>query len=263
MNILEQIVISKKKEIQDRKNLFPLSILKESDFFDIPALSLKESIRDELHTGIIAEFKRKSPSKGIINDNASVVEVTRGYIRAGAVALSVLTDQPFFGGSREDLEQARKANNNPILRKDFTIDEYQVYEAKAMGADAILLIAEILTSDEIIELAELAHHIGLEVVLEIHNDKEIHKICEDVDIVGINNRNLVDFSVDIETSLKAVEKIPDQFVKISESGIDTPEVIHKLKNAGFNGFLIGEYFMKHQKPHETCKEFIDSINLTL
>ncbi|MBY0243865.1 MAG: indole-3-glycerol phosphate synthase TrpC, partial [Sphingobacteriaceae bacterium] len=230
----------------------------------IPFLSKPLVFRDFLldpnRSGIIAEFKRQSPSKGIINDTASVIEVTKGYNLAGASALSVLTDTDFFGGKTEDLLQARTANDIPILRKDFIIDEYQILEAKAWGADIILLIAAILTPQQIVDFGKLAQSLGLNVLLEVHNLEELERsICPNVDAIGINNRNLATFTVDIETSFGLVDKIPSEFLKISESAIDNPETIKKLKSVGFNGFLIGENFMKTQNPALAMQDFVRMI----
>lgn len=260
MNILEEIVAYKKQEVQERKELFPVKLLEQRTFFDTPTVSLKGYVLRADKSGVIAEIKRKSPSKGVINPNVSVERISIGYMQAGASALSVLTDTKFFGGKNEDLTEARKYNFCPILRKDFIVDEYQLLEAKAIGADAILLIAAVLDNAEIARLAKFAHSLGLETLLEVHNEKELSSINEHIDLVGVNNRDLASFEVDINTSIRLAELIPDNFVKVSESGIHAPEDIITLKKAGFNGFLIGERFMKTSRPEKACADFIEALN---
>ncbi|HEY8782793.1 MAG TPA: indole-3-glycerol phosphate synthase TrpC [Mucilaginibacter sp.] len=257
MNILDKIVANKKREVQYAKDNTSYTKLEESDFFHRDCYSFKEFLLDPERTGIIAEFKRKSPSKGIINDKASVKEVTGAYAAAGASALSVLTDRDFFMGRKADLIAARRANNIPILRKDFMIDEYQIIEAKSLGADIILLIAAILRPDEIQSLAVLAKSLGLNVLLEVHNLEELERsINPNLDAIGVNNRNLADFTVSVETSYKLAPHIPAEFLKISESAISNPETIKELKLAGFNGFLIGENFMKQEDPGKAMRDFV-------
>ena len=259
-NILDRIVEKKREEIALSKFEIPLFKLEQSEFFTRECFSLRDSILNPARTGIIAEFKRKSPSKGIINDKLSVQEVTNGYAAAGAAALSVLTDQSFFGGNNRDLIAARKANTIPVLRKDFMLDEFQIIEAKALGADIILLIASILNPNEIKMLAKCAKSLGMNVLLEVHNLDELNRsLCEDLDAVGVNNRNLGDFSVSIQHSFDLVDHIPSEFLKISESGISDPKKIADLKSAGFNGFLIGENFMKEVDPGKAMKEFVAQI----
>ncbi|GAC1308583.1 MAG: indole-3-glycerol phosphate synthase TrpC [Mucilaginibacter sp.] len=260
MNILDKIVINKKREVEHAKSLVAPAILQASDLFSRDCYSFKQFLLDPLRTGIIAEFKRKSPSKGIINDQVSVQEVTTAYADAGASALSVLTDADFFMGSKADILQARQANNIPVLRKDFMIDEYQVLEAKAWGADIILLIAAILTPAEIQNLASLAKSLGLNVLLEVHNLEELERnINPNLDAIGVNNRNLADFTVSVETSYALAPHIPKEFLKISESAISNPETIKQLKAAGFNGFLIGENFMKQEDPGMAMREFVTGL----
>lgn len=258
MNILNNIIEYKKIEVAKNKKLIPLAELKQTEFFNRTNYSLKQFLLDETKTGIIAEFKRKSPSKGIINNRAAVVEVTTAYTDHGASCLSVLTDNEFFGGSSVDLISAR-ANAIPILRKDFIIDEYQLTEAKAMGADAILLIAACLTPDRVKELAFFAKLLGLEVLLEIHTEQELQHMCNEVDMVGVNNRDLKTFSVDINRSIELSKKIPADKIKIAESGIDKPETIKIFKDAGFKGFLMGENFMKAEDPGEAFRQFTEKI----
>jgi indole-3-glycerol phosphate synthase len=259
-NILDRIVEKKREEIVISKLRTSLTELEQSEHFSRTCFSLPDFIINPALTGIIAEFKRKSPSKGIINDKLSVEDVTNGYAAAGASALSVLTDESFFGGNNRDLIAARKVNTIPILRKDFMLDEFQIIEAKALGADIILLIASILNPEEIKNLSRLAKSLGMSVLLEVHNLDELNRsLCEDLDAVGVNNRNLGDFSVSIQHSYDLVDRIPSDFMKISESGISDPRKIAELKKAGFNGFLIGENFMKEVDPGKAMKEFVAQI----
>jgi len=260
MSILDKIVENKRIEIAAAKKLVSHKELERSEFFGRETYSFHESLLHPERTGIIAEFKRRSPSKGIINDNVSVKDVTTGYASAGASALSVLTDKDFFMGEKADILEARRSNAIPILRKDFMIDEYQVLEAKAWGADIILLIAAILTPAEIHRLASQAKSIGLNVLLEVHNLEELQRsIDPNLDAIGVNNRNLADFSVSVETSFNLAEHIPAKFMKISESAISNPKVIRELKSAGFNGFLIGENFMKQPDPGLAMREFVAEL----
>jgi len=259
-NILDRIVEKKREEIVISKLRTSLIELEQSEYFSRTCFSLHDFIINPALTGIIAEFKRKSPSKGVINDKLSVEEVTTGYAAAGASALSVLTDESFFGGNTRDLVAARKVNNIPILRKDFMLDEFQIIEAKALGADIILLIASILSPNEIQNFSKLAKSLGMSVLLEVHNLDELNRsLCEDLDAVGVNNRNLGDFSVSIQHSYDLVDHIPSDFMKISESGISDPRKIAELKKVGFNGFLIGENFMKEVDPGKAMKEFVAQI----
>ncbi len=260
MNILDKIIAHKKKEIADRKALYPPPLLEQSIYFETPVVSLSKYLLREDKSGIIAEFKRRSPSKGDINLYATVERTSIGYMQAGASALSVLTDSHFFGGKNEDLTVARKFNFCPILRKDFVMEEYQLIEAKAIGADAVLLIAECLSKAQLQSLARTAKTFGMEVLMEIHSVGQLDKLCPEVDIVGVNNRDLTDFSVSIQTSLELSNAIPSEFVKISESGISEADAIVELKQAGFNGFLIGEHFMKTADPPASCAAFVAEIN---
>ena len=258
MNILETIIEHKRSEVRSRKSVVRTEDLEKTDLFSKPVLSVKDFLLDQSKTGIIAEFKRRSPSKGVINDNVDVVEVTKGYAKYGASCLSVLTDEQFFGGSDEDLVKAR-INHIPILRKDFVIDEYQIVEAKSIGADVILLIAACLTRAEVKRLAASAKNLGLEVLLEVHAEEELEHICEATEIIGINNRNLKTFAVDIERSLRMAEQIPLSKLKIAESGISNVEDILLFKRHGFHGFLIGENFMKTPDPAIAFSEFVSQL----
>jgi len=260
MNILEKIVEQKKKEVAERKSLYPVKLLEQSIFFASPTVSLKKYVQRKDLSGIIAEIKRKSPSKGAINPYVSIERTSIGYMQAGASALSILTDKEFFGGSNEDLMVARKFNYCPILRKDFTIDEYQIVEAKSIGADAILLISAILDPKQAKQLAYFAHSLGLEVLFEVHSAEELHpQLFSDVDLIGVNNRDLKSFDVSLDVSRKLVGMIPKELVKISESGISSTEAIDELRGIGFDGFLMGENFMKHSRPEVAAKEFIGKL----
>jgi len=259
MNILDTIIAHKKAEVATAKNIQSIQSLEKSSYFSADNISLKEYILRDDKSGIIAEFKRKSPSKGIINKTALVEIVTTGYSNAGASALSVLTDANFFGGTNQDVLAARKVNTLPILRKDFTIDEYQIIEAKSIGANAILLIAAVLTKTEIKQFTALAHNIGLEVLLEIHTTEELDKYIPEISVVGINNRNLKTFEVDFENAIRLAKSLPSDTVKIAESGISDYKNIDYLRAQGFDGFLIGENFMKTENPGQACSDFIEKI----
>jgi len=250
MNILEKIVERKYIEVAEAKKLKTISDLEKEELFSRVPVSLSTSLRSASSPQIISEFKRKSPSKGVINDSVNPETVTADYVKAGAAGLSVLTDIDFFGGSFDDFLKARKANPTiPMLRKDFIIDEYQLYEAKSIGADIILLIAACLNPKEIELLSKTAHSLGLEVLLEVHNADELKiSLFDTIDIVGVNNRNLKTFETSIETSIALSEQIPDSFVKISESGLKDAETILRLYKYGYKGFLIGETFMKTVNP---------------
>lgn len=258
MNILEKIIEQKKAEIAERKQRVPISVLERMERFSKPGFSLKKFLMDESKTGIITEFKRKSPSKGWINAEANPSAVTAGYAKHGASGLSVLTDEVFFGGSLNDLSLARE-NSIPILRKDFMIDPYQMVEAKAYGADVILLIAANLSPLEVKNLAAEAKNLSLEVLLEIHNESELDHICDDVDMVGVNNRNLKTFEVSIETSVRLSNLIPGNKIKISESGIGNADTIRELRKYGYQGFLMGENFMKASDPAAAFAVFAEQL----
>ena len=261
MTILDKIIAFKKTEITKIKAEVQIKKLVESPYFGREVFSLKKSLLEVGSTGIIAEFKRQSPSKGIINDTATIADVTNGYLDANVAAQSILTDTSFFGGSMADLMEARVINQQkPILRKDFIVDGFQIVEAKAIGADVILLIAACLTSEELKNYGNLATDLGLEVLYEVHTQEDLDKINDlDNKIIGINNRNLNTFEVDLENSIKLSNQIPDSSIKISESGISDPKIIMGLKEYGFQGFLIGETFMKQENPGEACLEFISQI----
>jgi indole-3-glycerol phosphate synthase len=258
MNILEQIIARKKEEVALHKALVAESVLKQMPFYKAPALSMASYLTMPGKTGIIAEFKRKSPSKGIINDSATVEAVTAGYAAHGASGLSVLTDSDFFGGSLQDLTAAT-VHETPILRKDFMIDPYQIIEAKAHGAEVILLIAACLTPAEVKHLAAVANDTGLEVLLEIHTKAELDHLCDNIDMVGINNRNLKTFEVDLAHSIALAKMLPAHLPKIAESGISDVSTIIELKKEGFDGFLIGENFMKTVDPAAAFAAFVADL----
>lgn len=260
MNVLDKIVSRKIEEVAEAKQKVSVAELALSESFSLKPLVFKDFLLDENRTGIIAEFKRRSPSKGLINGVVTVEEVTQAYSMAGASALSVLTDKDFFGGEPIDLLKARAVNQIPILRKDFIIDEYQILEAKSWGADIILLIASILTPMQIADFGKLAQSLGLNVLLEVHDLAELERsVCPHLNAIGVNNRNLGDFTVNIQTSFDLADKIPNDFLKISESAIDNPTVIKELRAVGYNGFLIGENFMKTPNPGSAIKEFVSQL----
>lgn len=261
MNILEEIVAHKRKEVDAQKELYPIKLLEQSTYFEGRPVSLRKYIKRDDKSGVIAEFKRESPSKGIINKHVSVEKTSIGYMQAGASGLSVLTDTKYFGGTIDDLKVARSFNFCPVLRKDFMIDEYQVLEAKSIGADVILLIAAVLKKEEIENLGGLAQSLGMEVLLEVHSEEELNSsISDKVDLIGVNNRDLKTFKTDIQTSKDLADKIPNEFVKVSESGLYEPSIVDELKQYGFEGFLIGEPFMMNGRPEKFAKEFIQQLS---
>jgi indole-3-glycerol phosphate synthase len=260
MNILDTIKAHKLKEVAALKSNTTVAELEKFPLFNSATHSLKKAVLSSVTGGIISEFKRKSPAKGNINLEANVLEITQGYANAGVSGLSVLTDELFFGAQFDDFRVARKNNTIPILRKDFIVDEYQIFESKAMGADVILLIAKILTKNQLQVYSTLAHELGLEVFLETHTETEVlDNLDLPFDLIGINNRNLNSFEVSVENSIKLAELLPKSCVKIAESGIQDFETIQLLKTYGFNGFLIGEYFMKEENPVAKCYELIQKM----
>ena len=255
MNVLDQIIARKKEEVSFAESTISRDQLRNSEFYERKTLSLKENLKSR--SGIIAEFKRKSPSKGIINDTANVLEVAKSYQEFGAGAISILTDKDFFGGDLQDVLTVRNEIKIPVLRKDFMIDEYQFYEAKSIGADVVLLIAACLSVAQVQEFTELSHQLGLEVLLEIHTEEELKHFNENIDLVGINNRNLKDFKVDLQHSVNLKNLLPAGTLSVAESGIYTLEDFKFLKEKGFDGFLMGEYFMKNENPGDAFEEFIN------
>lgn len=261
MNILDKIVADKRIEVTLRKQLIPVSQLEQSVLFERPTISLPSKLKNST-TGIIAEHKRRSPSKSVINQNLNVFDVAKGYENAGVCGMSVLTDSKYFGGSLDDLLIARASCNLPLLRKEFIIDEYQILEAKAYGADVILLIAAILTKEEIKQFSEFAKSLNLDVLLEVHNEEELHKsIMPSLDMFGVNNRNLKTFDVSLDTSKTLSQIMPNEFVKVSESGISSVDAIKELQPFGYKGFLIGENFMKTDDAGKSAAKFIKDLKL--
>ena len=259
MNILDKIVLDKRNEVALRKQLIPVSQLEQSILFERATVSLANNLRNS-KTGVIAEHKRRSPSKSVINNTLNVQDVASGYENAGVCGMSVLTDGKYFGGSLDDLLTARASCNLPLLRKEFIIDTYQILEAKAYGADVVLLIAAVLTREEIKQFSEFAKSLNLDVLLEIHNKEELHKsIMPSLDMLGVNNRNLKTFDVSLETSKSLSSLIPNDFVKVSESGISSIDAIKELQPYGYQGFLIGENFMKTDNPGTSATAFIKTL----
>ncbi len=257
-NILEKIVADKQQEVAEKKQAIPVEAYKSYPNYQLERRSLKASLLKDGSTGIIAEYKRKSPSKGIINATAQVEDVVNAYSN-GAAGISVLTDEKYFGGTNDDLIAARKVATVPLLRKEFIVDEYQIHEARAIGADLILLIAACLTPAQVKHFASVAKQLELEVLLEIHDETELAHICDEVDFVGVNNRNLKTFTVDINTSLRLFASIPADKPAIAESGISNTDAILTLREAGFKGFLIGENFMKEKDPSIAFASFVESL----
>ncbi|NHN24338.1 indole-3-glycerol phosphate synthase TrpC [Flavobacterium jejuense] len=259
MNILDKIIIDKKREVTLKKGIIPVSQLEASVLFNGRTNSMSKLLKNS-RSGIISEHKRRSPSKSVINNNHTVEDVVLGYQNAGVCGISVLTDGKYFGGSLDDLLLAKASVNIPLLRKEFIVDEYQILEAKAHGADTILLIAAVLTREEIKQLSIFAQSLALEVLLEVHNLEELEKsIMPSLDMIGVNNRSLKTFEVSLNYSKELANQIPDDFVKVSESGISTVEVVKELQQFGYQGFLMGEHFMKTNNPGKEASEFIRKI----
>jgi len=257
--ILDQINADKRIEVAQAKALVSIAELMKYSSYNKPVPSLTEFLLNPEKSGIIAEHKRQSPSKGIINGNVNLAEVVKGYEEGGASAVSVLTDQKYFGGNLADLKEATSLLSIPVLRKEFIVDEYQIHEAKAYGASIILLIAASLTSEEVDRFAKLARELGMEVLFEVHNEDELLKVSDYVNVVGVNNRDLKTFKVDIQQSVELSTLIPEKFIKISESGISNPETVKMLKTFGYQGFLMGENFMKEANPGEAFCNFVQKI----
>lgn len=258
-DILSEIIANKRFEVDLQKQSISLEQLQNSLETTVKQRSLKEALKSS-SSGIIAEFKRRSPSKGWINRKAQAEDIVPGYANAGASAVSILTDEKFFGGNLKDIKEARPLIDIPILRKDFIVDEYQLYQAKIIGADAVLLIAAALKKEELHALAAKAHELGLEVLLEIHSVEELKYINANMDVIGINNRNLGTFFTDVENSFRLAEQLPSDAVLVSESGISDPATVKRLQKAGFKGFLIGENFMKTDNPELALKSFIEDLS---
>lgn len=258
--ILDEIIAHKHREIGERQELYPVKLLEQSIYFGSPTVSLTQYLQREDKVGIIAEIKRRSPSKGPINPYISVEKLSVGYMQSGASALSVLTDSRYFGGSNSDLTTARTANFCPILRKDFIVDEYQIVEAKSIGADAILLIAAALAPERLQQLARVARGLQLEVLMEVHTEAELRShLCDEVSAVGVNNRDLQSFEVNVETSERIAPFIPKEKVGVAESGISDAATVERLRSCGYRGFLIGEAFMRHSSPHDACAALVQQL----
>jgi indole-3-glycerol phosphate synthase len=257
--ILQQILAAKRAEVEARKATVPYQELeREVDTSRGPA-SLKSALRS-VGSGVIAEIKRKSPSQGVINNRIDVKALAIGYTLAGASAISVLTDSAFFGGSLNDLRMSRAATSVPLLRKDFIIDEYQVVEAAAAGADAVLLIAAALSPEKLSQLRLQALHLGLEALVEVHDLPELMTALDSgADLIGVNNRNLSTFDVDLDISRSIASEFPEGVIRVAESGIETTEAIRELRSLGYSGFLIGGFFMKSGDPAARAAEFIRQI----
>lgn len=257
-NILDRIVANKRKEVELQKKEISIDKLAAQIADTNNLYSFKKSLANS-STGIISEFKRKSPSRGWIFENAKIEDVIPSYSENGASAISVLTDTYFFGGTFTDFELARSLTKTPLLRKDFMVDEYQFYQAKVLGANAILLIAASLTIKETKQFGALAKELGMDVLLEIHNEKELSHINEYVDVVGVNNRDLTTFITDVKGSFDLADKIPTDFLKISESGISQTQTVKELQSVGYKGFLMGENFMKTDNPGQALNQFIQEL----
>lgn len=263
-DILEEIVAHKRKELKELKGILPLHDLAEKveEYLENDkrhTLSMRQSLA-ESDSGIIAEFKRRSPSKGWIKEDGKPTVIPPSYAENGAAALSILTDEQFFGGRLNFIQQARPlVPHTPILRKDFIIDEYQLLQARQIGADAVLLIAACISKQECKELARKAHALGLETLLEVHSEPELEYVGDNIDMVGVNNRNLGTFHTDVQNSYRLANLLPKDYLLVSESGISNPLTVRELRQAGFRGFLIGETFMKTPNPGLALKEFIKGI----
>ncbi len=262
MTILDKIVANKYREVEERKSIYPVSMLEKSDFFHRNPFSLRQSLLRKELPGIIAEFKRKSPSRGIMNESASSGKVCLEYLNAGTSAVSILTDSDFFGGSSYDLISARQYIDCPVLRKDFIIDEYQIIEARSIGADAILLITELHQAEKLEQLYRFARSLELEVLVEVHDETNISKIPCDAQLVGINSRNLASLSVSLDHPFRLIQHLPKDVLKVAESGIKSVSDYIALKNEGFDAFLIGELFMNTPNPGKTCETFIRELGIS-
>ncbi len=258
MSYLDTIVANKIEELKALKAQYNESYWERQPFFSRKCNSMRKSL-ELSDTGIISEFKRKSPSKGYIKEEADPSVIIPGYEENGASGVSILQDKKFFAGGYEDMLAVRSKVNLPLLFKEFIVDEYQLTMAKGCGADIVLLIASVLSTDECMRLARKTHELGMETLLELHENGETDHIDENIDVVGINNRNLKTFEVDLEASIRLCHEIPDDFLKISESGISMPDTVAMLRKEGFRGFLMGENFMKTENPPLSLKRFIEQV----
>ncbi len=259
-HILDTIMATKAVEVAQAKECTPLRELERAvAAVDAPCRSLRASLLSH-KGGVISEFKRRSPSKDWIKRNAEVAQIIPAYEQAGAAALSILTDTTYFGGSLADVEQARALTSLPILRKEFVLDEYQLFQARAVGADACLLIAAAIGAKRCHELAREAHNIGLEVILEIHAEDELEAYSDHVDVIGVNNRDLRVFRTDTAQSERLFPLLPAEALPISESGLLQAETARRLQQIGYKGFLVGEAFMKAERPGEALKEYLSQLS---
>jgi indole-3-glycerol phosphate synthase len=262
MSLLQEICTNRAKQVEEKKALYPIALLEKSAYFKGETVSLNTYLNRSDKSGIIAEFKRKSPSKGIINAYADVKDTTVSYMQGGASALSVLTEPTYFNGKDEDLTEARKANYCPILRKDFIVDEYQILEARSIGADAILLIAATLDKQRLQQYHSTARKLGLEVLIEVHSEEELERLPSGDFVLGVNNRNLKTMEVNLQTSINLASKLNNSLTLISESGLHSPEDILMLREHGYKGFLIGEAFMRSAHPGRELARFVQELRAT-
>lgn len=257
-DILDEIIAHKRREIALQKSEETIEKIIQNTVIDTPLLSMRECLAQS-QSGIIAEFKRRSPSKGFIKQDADASIIPNKYEKAGATAISILTDTHFFGGNMTDIITARKNVSIPILRKDFIIDEYQLFQTKRIGANAVLLIAAAISQVECKRLTYIAHELGLEVLLEIHSEQELDYVSDEIDMIGVNNRNLGTFHTDVQNSFRLAQLLPKNKLLVSESGIASPDTVKLLREAGFRGFLIGENFMKNANPATELNQFIQAL----
>lgn len=261
MTILEQIIQTKRQHLDYQKATYSYAALENRQFFSRSTLSLKANLLAPNSSGIIAEFKRQSPSEGVIHTQPERDKISSGYAKAGAAGMSILTDQPYFNGTNEDLIRVRQQVDLPLLRKDFIIDEFQIVEAKSLGADVVLLIAAVLNRTQIIQFTKLAHSLGLEVLLEVKNKEELERcLHNDCELIGVNNRDLRTFNVNFKKADELAEFIPKSIIKVAESGIDNPYAVRLLQVYGYRGFLIGSHFMRQQHPASACRAFIKELH---
>ena len=257
--ILDKITADKRLQVERDRTRVPIADLEQLPHFNRRRVSLRGRLRAADSTGIIAEFKRYSPSKQWIHRGARVDDVVPSYEQHGAAGVSILTDEPYFRGANADLTTARTLVELPLLRKEFIIDEYQIIEAAAIGADAVLLISECLTRTEVRRFAALAKSLGLEVLLELHGREQLEKYTDDVDLIGVNNRDLNTFRVDYDRSIALLDELPTGAVRIAESGLSDPATVRRLRAAGFEGFLMGEHFMRHSHPGAALRNFVTAL----
>ena len=259
-DILDRITAVKRQQVEQRKEQVPMRRLEKSLLFEREGYPLAAFLRDDSKSGVIAEFKRRSPSKGFIREGAKVEDIAPAYQAAGASAVSVLTETEFFAGADEDLSWARELLSIPVLRKDFVVDEYQIVEAKSLGADAVLLIAACLEPKKLKSFAQTAKSLGLSVLMEVHSREELlDNLHDSIDVFGVNNRNLKTFEVSLDTSFDLLKELPRERARISESGLSRVEDLLVLRRAGYDGFLIGESFMKAENPGKAAHEFLKPL----